>query len=45
MDRCLTLCMSTIEILGYVFAVSFVLGVLYVVILMLMGKSSFGDFI
>jgi len=45
MCRCLTRCMSTIEILGYVFAVSFVLGVLYVVILMLMGKSSLGDFI
>jgi len=37
--------MDTIEILGYVFAIGFVLGVLYVVILMLLGKSPLGDFI
>jgi len=37
--------MGTMEILGYIFAAIFVLGVLYVVILMLMGKSPFGDFI
>jgi len=40
----LTKSMGTIEIFGYVVAAGFVLGVLYVVILMLIGESSLGDF-